>query len=219
MRMKWILTAFFLTGTIAFCGAAAQAQATAPAGERAGSDSQTDVGLSGYWTFTSSTSGAGTLQTPSNAAGGLLEVRHIVSPLVGFEFGMSYNGANQKYAPKPGACALVCQNPNANISGKGFEPSIAYVASYKVGNLRPFVVAGVGFFIVSPGPTPYGNNTPVRGAYVMGGGVDWTASQHFGVRLQFRDNLYKAPNISSIYPATGQFTSSLSPMGGVFYRF
>jgi hypothetical protein len=219
--MKWMLTAFLFAGMVALNGAAAQGQSAAPADEHAGvvSGGQTDIALSGYWTFTSKTSGMGTQQTPSNAAGGLLEVRHIASSLVGYEFALSYNGANQKYIPNPGACALVCQNSDTSISGKGFQPSLAYVVSHQTGSLRAFALAGVGFFIVSPGATKYGNNTPVRGAYVVGGGVDWAASQHFGVRLQFRDNIYKAPNTSSIYPATGQFTSSIEPMGGIFYRF
>jgi hypothetical protein len=131
----------------------------------------------------------------------------------------SFNPADQAYAPKSGACALDCQNPATKITGNAAQISIDYVASYKTGNLRPFVVAGVGFFIAIPGATPFGNNTSVRGAYDYGGGVDYSFSPHLGIRAQVRGNLYKAPNTSSIYPATGGFTQTLEPMGGVFYRF
>jgi hypothetical protein len=229
MRKKWIITTFILFGMAVLTGAAALAQAGAPAKDQTGDaqgerpaavkHTQTDLGLSGFATFTSGTKGNGTQQTPTNSAGGMLELRHIVSPLIGYEMTVAYSPANQAYAPNPGACGLACQNPVTKISGKSTEVAIDYVASYKVGNLRPFVVGGLGFFMVFPGPTPFGNNTAVRPTYVYGGGLDWNIGEKLGVRLQFRGNYYKAPNVSSIYPATGVFTQSMEPMGGVFYRF
>jgi hypothetical protein len=222
MRKKWMLTTFILIGMAALTGAA-YGQADAPAGGQTGaaakarsavgSRSQTDIGASFYEALTSSTSGNGTQQTPTNAPGGMVELRHIASNLLGYEMAFSFNPADQAYAPKSGACALDCQNPATKITGNAAQISIDYVASYKTGNLRPFVVAGVGFF------TPFGNNTSVRGAYDYGGGVDYSFSPHLGIRAQVRGNLYKAPNTSSIYPATGGFTQTLEPMGGVFYRF
>ena len=228
MRKKWMLTTFILIGMAALTGAA-YGQADAPAGGQtgaaaiartaAGSRSQTDIGASFYEALTNSTSGNGTQQTPTNAPGGMVELRHIASNLVGYEMTFSFNPADQAYAPKTGACGLVCQNPATKITGNAAQVSIDYVVSYKTGNLRPFVVGGLGVFIAIPGATPFGNNTSIRGAYNYGGGVDYSFSPHLGIRAQVRGNLYKAPNTSSIYPATGVFTQSLEPMGGVFYRF
>jgi hypothetical protein len=151
--------------------------------------------------------------------GGLAEVRHIVKPLVGYELAVAFNLADQAYAPKAGACALACQTPAVSLTGNATEVSLDYVVSHKVGHLRPFVVGGLGVFIAVPGSTPLGNNTSIRGAYIVGGGVDLAISSRIGVRAQVRDTFYKAPNTSSIYPATGAFTESLEPMGGVYYRF
>ena len=230
MRMKWMLTTFILFGMTALTGAAARGQAGTPASEQTGGAAgervapaakrpQTDVGLSVYEAFTSATSGNGTQQTPTNSLGGMLEVRHIVNSLVGYEMTFSVNPAKQAYAPKTGACALVCQNPPATITANATEIALDYVVSHKFGNLRPFAVGGLGFFVSIPGATPYGNNTSVRPVYVYGGGLDYNLSSHLGIRAQVRGNTYKAPNISSIYPATGVFTRSLEPMGGVYYRF
>jgi hypothetical protein len=229
MRMKWMLITLTLLGMAALTFPA-NGQDSAPASGQTGtaaaqrvpavSRSQTDIGVSGFYALTSSTSGLGTHQTPSNAPGGLFELRHISSPLLGYEFAFSFNPADQAYAPVTGACGLAaCQNPPTKISGNAAEVAIDYVLSKKIGNLRPFVVAGLGVFIVIPGPTLYGNNTPIRGAYIYGGGVDYDLGSHLGIRAQFRSNLYKAPNISSIYPATGAFTQSMEPMGGLYYRF
>jgi hypothetical protein len=229
MRMKWMLTTFILMGMAALTGTAAYGQAGAPEGGQPGkaaparaaerSSAQTDVGVSGYFAMSKATSGNGTQQTPTNAPGGMLELRHIHSTLIGYEMAFSYNPADQAYVPKAGACGLACANPATKISGSAAEIALAYVVSKQMGNLRPFALGGMGFFIATPGATPYGNNTAVRPTYVFGGGMDYSFGSHLGVRVQVRDNYYKAPNTSSIYPATGVFTYSLEPMGGVYYRF
>src|SRR6202041_3386174 len=90
IRMKiWMQGALVVAVVVLLCGATAQAQ--------------TDVALSGYRTFASS-NGAVTHQTPADSEGGLFEWRHIVNPLVGFEFEVTSNPANQTY-----------DNPNATL--------------------------------------------------------------------------------------------------------
>ena len=230
MRMKLMLTTVILIGMAALTGNAAYGQADAPeAGKaakagpsRAAAESvkQTDIGASGYFAMTKGTAGNGTKQTPTNGPGGMLELRHIQNTFVGYEMAFSFNTADQTYAPNGSACGLACNNPNpTKITGSAAEVSIDYVVSKKMGNLRPFALGGLGFYIATPGATPYGNNTAVRPTYVFGGGVDYNFGSRLGFRAQVRDNYYKAPNTSNIYPATGVFTYSLEPMGGIFYRF
>ena len=60
--------------------------------------SQTDIGLSLYGAFSGATNGSGVQQSPSNSAGGIVELRHISNPLVGYEATYSYNRANQVYS-------------------------------------------------------------------------------------------------------------------------
>lgn len=231
MQKKWMKAVVTLMGIAALSGTVARAQATTAGQAQAGAasqrrakaagESQFDIGVSGYEAFNNSTSGLGTQQTVKNEAGGMLEVRYIMNPFAGFEFTYSYNPANQSFAPKPGACAYVCANPVTSLTAKASEIGLDYVISKKFGSIRPFAVGGVGFFIASPSSTQfdYGVNTVVRPVFIYGGGADWAALPHFGVRLQFRDNLYKAPNLSVIYPATGVYTHSAEPMGGVYYNF
>lgn len=65
-----------------------------------GARAQTDVGLSLYGTFDSTTNyNIGfEHQKAANAMGGLFEFRHIRSPLVGYEATYSFNRANQVYS-------------------------------------------------------------------------------------------------------------------------
>ena len=222
MQFKWMLAILFGTVALAPVGVHAQdaPKTGAPAQEQAGFlGGQLDIGLSGFPTFTSASTGNGVKQNPSNAYGGMLEGRLIFSPLVGVELAYSYSRTNQSYTPIAGACGLVCQTPPTAITA--FSNTIAgnYIVSRKIGNLSPFLVGGIGFYITVPGATPYGNSTSIRAAYDGGGGLDWNLTSHLGARLQVRDNFYHAPKISSIFPATGVLTSTVDPMGGVYYRF
>ncbi|MGA9583852.1 MAG: hypothetical protein WBQ95_00915, partial [Terracidiphilus sp.] len=84
MRRVWLQGFLFFAGLTAFGGAeAAQAQ--------------TDVALSLYGAFSGTTNGNGTTQSPANSAGGMIELRHIRNPLIGYEATYSYNRANQTY--------------------------------------------------------------------------------------------------------------------------
>lgn len=201
----WMQGAFVVVAAFALCGATAQAQ--------------TDAALSGFRTFTSSSSGFGTQQTPSNSEGGLFELRHIVNPLVGYEFNYSFNPANESYAPKTGACDLVCGEPPLSITGKANQFGVNWVVSLKSGSLRPFALGGIGLRITVPGTSPYAVNTVVRPAFVYGGGLDWGFLPHFGLRLQVRGNMTKAPNLSDLYTSTTAYTQIYEPLAGVYYRF
>src|ERR1700760_1515038 len=62
--------------------------------------------LSLYGAFSGTTNGNGTAQSPANAAGGMIEVRHISNPIVGYEATYSFNRANQTYSPSGYACPV-----------------------------------------------------------------------------------------------------------------
>jgi hypothetical protein len=76
---------------------------------------QIDVALSGYGAFSPTKSGGGVQQSPSNQAGGIVEVRHIANPIPGFEAAYSVNRANQTYA----SGAIVC---GGLVCARGTEP-------------------------------------------------------------------------------------------------
>jgi len=224
MLKKLTLTTYILIGMAAFIGLAAFAQNNDAPQPQANSASTSpygrfDVGGSFYQTFVSSSDGMGLRQTPSGGLGGLFEGRYLVSRLIGVEMAVGFHGNDQAFAPIPGACKLTCQNPPVAITASQVESMINYVPSYQFEKLRVFGVGGIGVLITIPGATPLGNNTSIRGAYDYGGGADYDINNHWGIRGQYRGIYYKAPNISAIYPATGQYTHIAMPMGGVFYRF
>ncbi len=211
--------AFVVAAVVILCGATAHAQ--------------TDVALSGYRTFASSSTSASsngvvTHQTPADSEGGLFEWRHIVNPLVGFEFEVTSNPANQTY-DNPNATPPSCYpagptgTPPAcqplKVSGEATQFGGVWVVSKKIGNVRPFILGGAGFVVTVPGKSAYSVNTVMRPDFIYGGGLDWSFQKHFGLRLQVRGNMSKAPNLSDIFNSTTKYTQIYEPMGGIFYRF
>jgi hypothetical protein len=230
MRMQWKQAVLFVMGSAALgsavspaqTGAAGQTNTAPPAHARAAGEPEFSIGGSFYEALTASTTGNGTQQTATNSQGGMLEMRYLQNPLLGFEFTYSYNPANQTIAPTPSPnCGLnrTCADPTVPLTVKASEVGVDYVASKKIGRLRPFAVGGLGFFISSPANSKLEVQTVVRPTFIFGGGLDWALASHFGVRAQFRDNLYHAPNLSNFNPATGQYTHSAEPMGGFYYSF
>lgn len=196
MRTKWI-RAVFLLSVMAVLGAAV-------------AGAQTDVSASVYGAFTGTTTGHGTVQSPSNSAGGLIEVRHVVNPIIGFEATYAFNSANQIYS----ASSFASQS----VSAKAHEVTADWVSSLKVGNFTPFGLVGIGVLLDVPGSGQNSVNTTAKPVYVYGAGVDWGILPHVGLRFQYRGNLYSAPNLTTLYTSTSAFTHTAEPMVGVFFR-
>jgi opacity protein-like surface antigen len=213
MLKKWMQAAMLVAGLAALECATADAQAAA---DRA--LSKTDLSLGIYGAFSGATTGNGVMESPSNAAGGIFEVRHIENPLVGFEGTYSFNRANQVYSSTV-SCGLPCGNISpATISADAHEVTADYLASLKIANLRPFVLAGAGLLFnepVSGQANATSSNKPVA---VYGAGLDWGLLPHIGVRLQYRGNLYKAPDLTKAFSSTGAFTHTAEPMIGIYLR-
>lgn len=223
MHLKWMKTALFCMGIAAMCGVSTYAQnapSAAPA-HRAAPQArpETDIGVGFYEAMNSSSQGIGTSQTPTNAAGGMLEVRHIASPWIGYEINFSFNPEDFSYAPTATNCGFSCNNAPLKFTNKTSNAGLAWVFSHPMGRLRPFATTGIGFMIFEPDGNVQNNNPVVRIGYVFGGGVDYSLSSRFGLRFQARDTIYKAPNLLFGYNATGKFTYTFQPIGGAYFRF
>jgi opacity protein-like surface antigen len=168
---------------------------------------QTDVAASAYGAFSGTTEGNGTIQSPSNAAGFLLELRHISNPLVGYELNYSWNRANQNY------------NDIQSIKANAHQVGADWVVSFPVLMLKPFVLAGGGLIFFRPDGSQPGSRSETKPTFVYGAGVDWTVIPHLGLRFQYRGNLYHAPDLTHAFSSTNAFTHTAEPMVGAFLRF
>jgi opacity protein-like surface antigen len=203
MGMKRVQKAVFILGLAAFSGVPVFAQ--------------TDVAFSVLAAFSQSTSGNGTVQSPSVHAGGFIQLRHISNPLVGYEATYSYNRANQVYAQAPSDSAVVVQ-PQP-VSANASEITGDWVVSLRLLNFKPFALAGVGAIITRPVGDQSFTDTSTTVVYVYGAGLDVGLIPHFGLRLQYRGNVNKAPDISTVFTSTDKFIHTAEPMAGLYLRF
>jgi len=204
-------------------GTLATASADAQVKEAVAAVTNTDVAVSLYGAFNGATNGNGTVQSPANAAGGLIEVRHIVNPIIGYEGTYSVNRANQTYTSQNQACPVNAlppcpSSPVAAVSADAHEVTGNWVASLKIANLRPFALAGGGLLFNEPSGNQTNTTSSTKGVFDYGAGLDWGLLPHLGLRFQYRGNLYKAPDLTHLYTSTGAFTHTSEPMIGVYFR-
>lgn len=217
MRMIRIHAGIFLAVSLAVSGAAAGAQ-SAP---EVGSLGRTDVGLSLYGTFTpKATDSTGDSQVPSNSAGGMIELRHLAGPILGFEGTYSFNHADQTYNELvlcPSG-TVSCPTVTTVVKGNAHEVSFDWVPSIHLANVRPFGVLGVGVLFNVPSSGQSSTQTATKPVYIYGAGLDWGMLPHIGLRLQYRGNLYTAPQVTTLYTSIDKFTQTAEPMIGVYFR-
>jgi hypothetical protein len=130
----------------------------------------------------------------------------------------SYNPENQTLSPEPGACGLLCRNTPSPLTVRDLQIAGDWIASANFGAIRPFVLGGLGPIVFATSANGLDTNTIARVAYVGGGGADIRLQPRFGLRLQYRESFYKAPNLLPVYPPTGKYTQTGEPMAGIYIR-
>lgn len=182
---------------------------------------QTDVAASAYGAFTGTTTSNGVQQSPGNSPGALIELRHISNPILGFDVTYSFNRADQTY----NCSGIGCPEggiptgplPPVSVPANAHELTADWIPSVHIANFRPFGVLGAGVLLVEPsGGTDTQSQT--KAVYVYGAGLDWGFLPHIGLRFQYRGNLYKAPDLTTLYTSTNAFTHTAEPMLGVYFR-
>lgn len=179
---------------------------------------QTDVAFSLLGAFSESSTGNGTAQFPSVHAGGLIQLRHISNPLVGYEATYSYNRANQVYTAVPSDNNPIPQQAQP-VSANASEITGDWVVSLRLLNVKPFALGGVGAIFTRPVSDQSFTSSSTSVVYVYGAGLDVGLIPHFGLRLQYRGNVNKAPDLSTVFSSTDKFIHTAEPMAGLYLRF
>jgi hypothetical protein len=183
-----------------------------------------DFAILGLGVFNRDSSGFATVNavrtkvtlSPGNTAGALVSLRYIVSPFIGFEGNYGYARYNDTFTPF-GAL------PTAGVQQNASEYTLGYVAHTRKQyfGVTPFASAGLG--TIAFRPTPGGGESlpkQARAAYYFSVGAETTVlSPHFGVRAQYRQLFFKAPDFETNYLTIQQRTTTYEPGFGFFLRF
>ena len=154
--------------------------------------------------------------SPGQTAGAVVTLRYTIKPLVGFEGNYGYARYTDTFTP-------FGSQPNGGVQQNASEYTLGYVAHAKKEyfGLTPFASAGAGTMVFRP--TPGGGLAlpeQARAVYYFSVGAETTVlSPHFGVRAQYRQLFFKAPDFLTNYLTIQQHTTTYEPGIGFFLRF
>lgn len=187
-----------------------------------------DLGVSGVGVFSRNTSGVTYLPQivslhPSSTLGALVQIRYTKSPLLGAEFNYSYARYTENFtaantAGTPNNATQFLFGAQTNVS----EYTLGYVAHAGLHfGVHPF--GGVGGGVIAFRPTAGGGqnlNSQIRGAaYYEVGAEAPLVRDRFGLRVQFRQVFFGAPDYNANYLANNQRTISTEPAVGFYIHF
>jgi hypothetical protein len=167
-------------------------------------------------------------QDASNTLGALVTLRYTKSPLLGAEFNYGYARYTENFTntPFPGC------TPSTSVTGcvylpggaqtKANEFTIGYVAhGPQLLGIQSFASVGLGSMAFTP--TTFGGQglqERARAAYYYSiGGEMPVLSNHFGIRVQWRQVFFKAPDFGENYLTINKRTFTSEPGVGFYLHF
>jgi hypothetical protein len=170
-----------------------------------------DAAISVFGQSTTSTSGNGITDNPSESMGGLATVRQSFKPWLGYEVNYSYTRFSERYSNLP---FFVQDNVH--------EATGAYLLQLpKLLILQPFAAVGGGWMVYLP--TASGGqhfNQQFHLALLYELGVNYPlVTNHFGVRVQYRGLVHKTPDFNQPILDTGATRQTSEGAAGFYLRF
>lgn len=186
-----------------------------------------DLGVSGMGQFTNTTSGLNYLHQqvalePSNTLGALVEIRYIASPRIGVVYNYTYARYVDNYViTNTSASPINTSGQILGVQTRVNEYTLGYVGHFgDLFGLQPFISAGGG--VLAFRPTPGGGlGLPgeSRGMYYGAVGVEKLVTEHFGIRAQYRQIFFGAPDFNTNYLANGARSYTVEPSAGFYIHF
>ena len=187
-----------------------------------------DLAVSGAGEFTSTTQGTNYLGqsvylNPSKTIAPLIEFRYTRSPRIGFTLNYGFARYSENFVISNTAASVKGSLAETlDVQSQAAEYSLGYVGHF--GNfmgIHPFVGAGGG--VMGFRPTKGGGDGlpgESRGlVYYAVGAEAPLLGDNFGVRVQFRQQFFGAPDFNTNYLANGQRAITSQPAFGFYLKF
>ena len=170
-----------------------------------------EIGLSAFGQFTSSSSGNGITVNPLDSLGGQATFRHVYTPWLGYEAGYGYTRFTDRYSSYP----FAVQHNTHEFEGSYLASAPAFLL------LKPFVLGGVSALLYSPTLNGGQNaSAQARVALTFGVGADFPIlTSHFGMRVQYRGLYHQTPDYGQTIYDTGSWRLSSEPAVGAYFHF
>ena len=220
--------AFFAT---AFLASSARAQDTVAEakGPLQRQLDKVDLGISGAGEFSTSTNGANYLAQnvnfrPSNTVGALVTIRYIKSPRVGLELNVGYARYTENVTITNTNASPTGATPLAiGIQTNAMEYTLGYVVHTREQHYGVIPFAAIGAGTTAFRPTRGGGLgylEQARATYYYTVGADTPLYyEHFGLRVQFHQAIYLAPDYETNYLTDLKRSIASEPTFGFFIKF
>ena len=198
------------------------------AGQTLPARAQTDVAASLLGAFSTASNGSSTSQTASSSAGVLLEGRHSFNSALSFELTYSWQPVSESYVSTVQIAGLCSPLPDClygppSVSANAHTFTADWIPEKSTGKFRPFAVLGGGVALFVPTGGQSNTLSATKPVFVFGLGTDWARWKRFGLRVQYRGNLYSAPLLTNqylaLFPSTGSLMLTNEPTLGMYYRW
>jgi hypothetical protein len=184
--------------------------------------SRLDLAVSGIGSFTKDVSGTNYLgakldQNAGSTLGALITIRYTRSPYVGGEFNYTYARYTQNLSNIPPPTYIP-----GGVQNNASEYSLGYVMhpNREFLGAKPFIALGAGSTAFRP--TPLGGeslHSQARATYYYAVGLEKQLTPHFGLRAQFRQAFFKAPDFGQNFLTIQQQTWTIEPGFGFVIHF
>ena len=179
-------------------------------------ESRSEVSLQGTGFFTQDSNGQGTSRTTTNTGGFLVGYRYHINRWLAAEADYGYDRDTQKYFSTGGLSRVQSDVHTATADAVINLP-------FRISRLNPYVLGGGGSLVFHPtgnaGGFVSGADTEAKGAFLYGGGVNYTLTKHWSVRAEYRGYVYKDADFGIRTLNTDSWTHTAQPSAGIAFRF
>jgi opacity protein-like surface antigen len=179
-------------------------------------ESRSEVSLQGTGFFTQDTNGQGVSRTTTNTGGFLVGYRYHINRWLAAEANYGFDRDTQKYFSTGGLSRV-----QSDVHAATADAVISL--PFRISRLNPYVLGGGGSLVFHPsgnaGGFVSGADTQAKGAFLYGGGVNYTLTKHWSVRAEYRGYVYKDADFGIRTLNTDSWTHTAQPSAGIVFRF
>jgi outer membrane immunogenic protein len=174
-----------------------------------------EVSVQGTGFFTKNSQGNGISQHATDTGGVLVGYRYHFDRWLAAEANYGYDRNTQQNLTSGGPF-----NVQANVHQATAALVVTLPVSYR---WNPYVLAGGGALVFNPtgnaGQSVPGALRQAKGAFVYGGGVDFTLMRHVALRAEYRGFVYNRPDFQLTALDSHVTAHTAQPSAGLVFRF
>jgi len=179
-------------------------------------ENRSEISLQGTGFFTKDTNGQGISRTTTNTGGFLLGYRYHINRRLAAEANYGFDRDTQRYFSTGGFSRVQSDVHTATAD-------MVVSLPFRFSRFSPYVLGGGGSLVFHPtgnaGGFVPGADTQAKGAFLYGGGANYTLTKRLSLRAEYRGYVYKDADFGVRALNTDSWTHTAQPSAGIVFRF